>query len=276
MNQVKLFRLQLVMALLVLVSCGCTTFRSTIMERDEHDRIYPQSRPRTSAGVPVKLKVPTHLEVTIKEKYQIIDGVVKDGHVVPPEIVNLGSNGRRFLNVETAIGYTDKVFTVDFPRPFSGDLTLGSASSGGLQFDGEQFFSQVHGTIDDQTIEDINSVIKSELPTLQNTLAKAAPKSVEAELDAATVGSNIKLGERVVAFQRFDISECDWEAKVQNFINFHLNCNQACPDRSFDEACAVGCQGPAKQVTEVMQANAPQGVIEPMIPEGLKEKAISK
>lgn len=213
-------RALVIIALSSVVFAGCTSFRSTIMQRLDNDSLVSQVNPRQSRGVPVRLKVPSHLAVTITESYQIVNGYQSGNEIESPFINVLQTNqGRRVVDVATNLEYTDKVFTVDFPRPISGSLNLGDTSNDGLVFDGEQYFAAIRGSVDDDTLEDLNSVISTQLPKLRGasgSKTSTRPEAIGQELP-------VEVKTRVVAFQRFDISECDWERKVQDFIDLHMN-----------------------------------------------------
>lgn len=206
----------------ILPMLGCTSFKSTIVHRRSDDSIRPQLKPRVSRGVPVKLKVPSHMEVTITEKFQVIPGYQKGSVAVPPQIVSLtGPGSRRLIDVQTNLEYTEKVFTVDFPRPISGSLVLGDTADG-ITFDGEQYFSKIRGSIDDDTLEDLNTVIGTEFPKLRTTL-NTGVKSAQNLPDPVGDFSSLDIQERVIAYERFDINECGWEERMQTFIDTHVN-----------------------------------------------------
>ena len=215
-------KLLILAAVLSVVVAGCTSFRSTIVQRLSNDSLVAQSNPRQTRGVPVRLKVPSHMAVKIVESYQVVEGFTKDDKIKPPQVSLLKTNlGRRVVDVETRLEYTDKVFTVDFPRPISGSLNLGSSSKDGLVFDGEQYFSAIRGSVDDDTLEDLNSIVTNQLTELRG----AASSGMKTSSRPARVGEDLEVDvkTRVVAFQRFDIGECDWEQRVQDFIDLHVN-----------------------------------------------------
>lgn len=204
---------------------GCTSFRSLIMHRQEDDSLSRQCCPRKTCGVPVKLKVPSHVEVAIVETYFIIPPRGNEDNKKPPKIQTLTPNGRnRILSVEKSLEYTDKVFTVDFPRPFAGTLSLGDQDSdkAGLEFDAEQYFKSIRGKVEDETIDTITKVLGSD------AFAATTGETTRA-LNVKVENGNYQRLKRVVAFQRFDISEQGWEDQMQAFIDQHLGqCNPPC------------------------------------------------
>jgi hypothetical protein len=97
------------------------------------------------------------------------------------------------------------VFLVDFVRPAAGTLDMAK-----IEFDSEQYFANVEATVKEETIKDI----KSAIDTLKGAIS-GAQKSSEKRGGLTVVRS-------VVAIQRFDISEPDWEMQLQTFVESHL------------------------------------------------------
>ena len=217
--------LKIGLCFVVLIGSGCTSFRSTIVNRTSDDSLRPQCGTRTTCGVPVKLKVPSHMEVKIVETFFLHKSTSSDGSG-DPEIYGLRAKtdpkaekgDQRILNVVTELIYTDKVFTVDFPRPFAGTLSLTSSGKDGINFDSEQYFSSIRGSYKEKTIETVSSIVGG--------LAGQGTSAIN--YDVLNNDKYRKLT-RVVAFDRFDINECGWEGKMHLFINQHLgHCNQPC------------------------------------------------
>lgn len=61
-------------ALLVFSLCGCTSFKTTSLYRFANDTVAPQQTNEKLRGLPVKLKVPSHVGVTIYEQ-QVLLGI---------------------------------------------------------------------------------------------------------------------------------------------------------------------------------------------------------
>jgi hypothetical protein len=108
--------------------------------------------------------------------------------------------------------YTDKVFLVDFKRPAGGILDLKQAS-----MDDEQYFKNVQAEVQERTIQDISTAIATLTPGNSNN--KAVPKSANTPADAV---SDVNFQKSIVACQRFDISEPDWEFRLSEFVNTSL------------------------------------------------------
>ncbi|XZE46588.1 hypothetical protein SH467x_001877 [Pirellulaceae bacterium SH467] len=198
------------------IPMGCTSYRSTIMSRLPTDQFVKNSRQCTK-GVPVTLKVPTHVDVRVVEEYFIVQG---GGATVIPQI------GKPLRRVEMETIYTPKVLTVDFVRPAAGTLSLASDSDGnGIVFDEAGYFESIQGKIDDQTIEDLNAAI----PNFKKLIG--APSRKQAA-EVAAKGKNTELGgwhsyDAVIAVRRFDINEPCWEQEVDAFIAEHLACQSS-------------------------------------------------
>lgn len=202
--------------LATILPIGCTSYRSTIMSRLPNDQFVRNSKQCTK-GVPVTLKVPTHVDVRIVEEYFIVQG---GGETVIPQI------GKPLRRVEMETVYTPKVLTVDFVRPAAGTLSLASDSDGnGVVLDEAGYFESIQGKIDDQTIEDLNAAI----PNFKKLIGTPSRKQA---LEVAAKGKNTELGgwhsyDAVVAVRRFDINEPCWEQEVDAFIAEHLACQIA-------------------------------------------------
>lgn len=57
--------------MMLLMLTGCSSFRTTIWQRCSDHRLYPNQPCAKTKGLPVKLKVPSHVEVTISESFFI-------------------------------------------------------------------------------------------------------------------------------------------------------------------------------------------------------------
>lgn len=200
--------------LLVYGMTGCTSFRTTSLYRLSNDSLTTQRTNKKLKGLPVKLKVPSHVSVVVYEQ-QVILAESENGS----QKYNLVSFSPPQFQIETQLEYTDKIFLVDFKRPAAGILNLESA-----KMDDEQYFSQVQAEIEEKTIESISGVLE----TVKDPLASLRPKKPNT---AKPTSSNTPEGESkedvhfqksVVAIQRFDISEPGWEEEMMTFVNAKL------------------------------------------------------
>lgn len=206
-----------IVVLMLTGATGCTSISSTLLNRTESDELIGNSNgkngkhceTRPFKGVPITLRVPTHVDVAIQEKvrFRLGDGGLK----------RIDSSHRN-LSVATDLIYTDKVFTVDVKRPAAGtsDYTMefGTRNEDGL--DNSQYFKSLENKIVDETIKDITGAI--------DTVFSALPSSTDDEPQERAVTYFHEW--RTVAWKRFDIDELDFEDQVGAFVERHLNgCN---------------------------------------------------
>lgn len=224
-------------ATILLASCtllvGCRSISSTPVSRFDNDsysgnsngqhRWFCNARPHK--GVPVKLKVTTHCDVFIKERYCV------ELRESPTSKKSTADNAKQpqlqldepladtpLTFVESVPVQTDQVILVDFKRPGSGSLNLDAT------FTDEQYFKKITSKLQDDTITDSAALVKS--------IAKFAGTPVAANSkDAPPESSNRTWLERTIAYQRFDINDPLYEEKLEEFVNTHLHActNANCP-----------------------------------------------
>ncbi len=225
MRQFKSKTLNFSIVFLLLCSVGCASYRSTIMSRLPNDRLRRNSD-QCVKGIPVTVKIPTHVDVTINEEYFIAQGAPadKDGDldkaIIVTQIPNLGKPLR---TVSLVTVYTPKVLTTNFVRPAAGTLAIGNNDSDGITLDPDNYFATIQATIDDQTLKDITAAIPN-LKTafgLKNPLASKVAAGGE-----ATELSGCESFNSVIAFKRFDINIPGWEEELQAFVEQHISCQQ--------------------------------------------------
>lgn len=56
----------------LLLACGCTSFRTTALYRFDNDSVLPECNNRKLKGIPVKLKVPSHVRVMVFEQQLLL------------------------------------------------------------------------------------------------------------------------------------------------------------------------------------------------------------
>lgn len=121
------------------------------------------------------------------------------------------------LVVETELEYTAKIFLVDFRRPAAGILNLNEAS-----MDDEQYFSKIQADVTERTLEDVGKA----LDTLKGTVTPPklpAAATTNADTPPGAGNGDVNFQRSIVASKRFDISEPDWEARMNSFIDAKLN-----------------------------------------------------
>lgn len=211
-----------ILLLLVVTSSGCKSYSTTALNRlgsgiftgDSNGKPKPGCRTRPYKGIPVTLRVPTHLDIYIDETYFV---KIDSGNKTASEPLA----GRcRLLNIRTQVIESEKVFTVDFKRPASGVLDLD------LTFNqDEQYFSKIVSQLQDDTIEDTAALVAQAINSIQAFQTSTGDDN-DAEKQMMANASLIE-DKRVVAYQRFDIDDPDFEYQVEQFVNQHLNhCNQ--------------------------------------------------
>lgn len=207
-------RLRLFIAVaIVLVPFGCTGIGSRFLHRDETNTEWQQEKLR---GVPVTVKVPTHVKISVIEQRYFYTNADGDP---PLEIPNCS----RVIDYEFI--HTSRLFTVDPKRPAAG------TSSWEIDLDG-QYPKSVKNDVSDLTIQQVSVAIE--------TIAKSggigklfkAPKGKSAsenlknglqgvdenELDKYTVFPSI------VASRIFAVDDPMLEIHVEEFMNQHVNC----------------------------------------------------
>ena len=180
---------------------GCTSMRSIFLHRDESNTSW--TKERRLPGVPITLRVPTHLRVTVVEKhFLVVNSGTGETRVTR---VNLPSPIRA---VTHELVYTEKIFTVDFKRPAAGKMKLSA------EFE-NQYFKKIEHEVEDETIEQV-----------ANLLSKIAPGGL---FSPASIGEskafadNVQEVDSVVAVRLFEIDEPDFEEQLTAFLDCHVN-----------------------------------------------------
>ena len=208
------------LTVLLMTTVGCTSFTSTGLKRFDDNayaglsngRARKHGKARPYKGVPITLKVPTHVDVFIDETYFI--------HMKHGSATELLDGQTRILNVRTEVIKSDKVFMVDFKRPASGTLDLN------LTFDEEeQYFKQIVSQLEDTTITDTAALVGSVIGAAKKFAGESAEVDVAALLENTP---NVTSDIRTVAFQRFDLGSPTFEFDMECFVNKHLNDCHTC------------------------------------------------
>lgn len=194
-------------------AAGCTSLRSTMINRYEDDTFAGNSNgelkrhdmARPYRGVPITIKVPTHVDVKILEK----SFLYSDGGALRE--LNLSTPHRE---VELTTIETDKVFIVDFKRPLSGTLKYNAT------FGSDQYFNSISGKLEDTTITDVAALVATVAPML------AKPAAGEGKQN--NISDELITNQRLIAYRRFDIDAPDFEMQVRCFLDEHLNCGHTC------------------------------------------------
>jgi hypothetical protein len=156
-------------------------------------------------GVPITLKVPTHVKVYVYETYYL--KTVSAGNAQRTERIKLPYTLRDFSQ---DFIYTEKIFTVDFKRPAAGTFNLR------LDMTEDQYIQNVAHDVTDTTIQAVDGLIK-----------KLAPSGLIPSLASGDASGNNPLKnlypvKSVVAVGVFEIDAPDFEQRLTAFINLHL------------------------------------------------------
>lgn len=210
-------RFGLVSCLLIsLFLAGCTSFKTMTLGRLDSDSLFVECFGHKQKGVPVKLKVPTHVVVSIYEQQVLIRG--NDG-------VKLQSFSPPQYEVESTLAYTDKVFLVDFVRPAGGSLTLGENRDDGISFDDDQYFKTIQAKVEEQTMQQVGAALDTVKGALSSNGNPAKGGFVNGEGDT----SNLKFEKSIIACQRFDLARPHWEDEVNAFVEDYIGECYTCP-----------------------------------------------
>lgn len=204
-----------VLGVAILTSLGCRSFSSVFLFRNESNSEWETKR--LLHGIPITLKVPTHVKIDILEKSFIVhqEG---DGfrHFVPP--VPLRDVKHHFIE-------NDKVFVVDLKRPAAGSLTAS------VDLDPEQqYFNKIDRKYTDTTIEAVTGLLGA---VAQNGLFGV--KTTDGKPAVQTDGPKFKIHKPIistVASEIFEIDAADFEVQVSEFLSTHLNDCHSCDQGS--------------------------------------------
>lgn len=184
-----------------LASAGCASICSTMLTRNESNSDWNAAR--HLRGVPITLKVPTHVKIYVYETYYLqkvpVGGITKTQRLPLPFAVR--DFAQEFI-------YTEKIFTVDFKRPAAGTFNLR------VDMTEDQYIQNLQHDVTDQTIQQVGALIKKIAPAgLLPSLVTADSSAVDNQLTPIT---------SVVAVGIFEVDAPDFETQLSSFINWHL------------------------------------------------------
>lgn len=160
-------------------------------------------------GIPVTVKVPTHLELKVIKRTYINPGTFDEIQSV------------RF--VKEHIHHKDQLFMVDSVRPASGLLTMSAKMQ-----EKNQFFSTYNTKIEDNTIKTITSLV----PNLGEVLGNLKKARVIADdtnaILQAEEGMDIPYVDSVQAVKVFEVNSPSLTDDVREFLATHINCAPDC------------------------------------------------
>ena len=203
-----------ILGLLVIASLGCNSFSTTALDRRENDCLVVNPD-CPMKGIPVTLRVPTHLEL------KVIETTYWEKQETPGQKATLVplSTCRKTRTVEHEACFTEKVFLVDPKRPVAGTQNFGFTFRSNEDSDGPDAgkgkLSGVTYRVDDTTIEESANLIS-------NALGLVSAFQTSSDPARANTGTLIST-DRIVAYGRFDINASDFEQKVSCFLDTNVN-----------------------------------------------------
>ena len=211
----------------LLLFAGCSSFRTTAVDRMENDMLVVN--PETPLkGIPVSLRVPSHLELSVIETTYWEKKVITGDR---PTLQRL-SSCRPTRTVLHHVCETEKIFLVDPVRPGAGTESYGftfrSNTAAGATKDedaqGKGYLQNVEYKIDDQTITESSKLLANSL-----NLISALQTSVN---NVTKNSADLIATDSAIAFGRFDINSPTFECDVAAFLDSHLNCTEEsqCPE----------------------------------------------
>lgn len=214
----------------VALACtGCTSIRTTVLDRSENGHL-SANPDMPLPGVPVMLKVPTHIDVEIVQ----VDYWVP--HPVTGELELMKENNAEFPNrhIQTELVKTEQMFLVDPKRPGSGTGIYG------FGFKNDDSANAGKGYLDSVTYKSIDKTFESSA-ALYSQIVKVlgVPTAGDAngdgqvdatEQDQKTLGeSGIVSTQRTIAFRRFKLNTPHVDQDVQLFVDEYMNaCHGSC------------------------------------------------
>lgn len=204
---------------LITTMIGCSSIRTTPIDRLDDDTMVVN--PETPLkGVPVALRVPTHLEIQVVEKsYWLKSGIELNSVQRIRQDRKMGTvSGPSIRECRADIKYTERVFVVDPLRPGSGDQEYGF----GFTSSGEPGTDPGKGYLKSLNYKSVDTTIKDSATLLAKSLDLIKGLQTDTGDENPTPTGTI-VTERVVAFRRFDLNSPNFEAEVSHFLDMHLN-----------------------------------------------------
>lgn len=222
-----IFRIGIVLILFA-SSTGCNSIRTTFMTTNECGDLERDSI-GCRQGLPVMVKVPTHVEVKVEETryYELPtiaapDGVEGEGEGTKfdfsQELTRVKLATSRTPTITTV--FTEKMVLLDPKRPASGSgsFAFGFPSTGdGI---GKGSLTSAKYKAVDTTLIDSGNLITTALATFGT--------GVPTSLATSANGGKVISTTNVIAYKRFPI-DCNVEAEIQRFLDQHINsCSKDC------------------------------------------------
>jgi hypothetical protein len=198
----------LLASLLVVLTAGCSSIHSTHLKRNPDTCGWDTTHLH---GIPITLDVPDKFKVEIVETQYY--------HTTSKRIVTSAADGRPVATRSVTISVTLKkeIFTVDFVKPASGQLTTS------VDLDAQaQYFTEINNKITDTTIDSIANAIN----TIGSSIQPLAGGKATAQLGDF---DNLQAVPKTVAVGFFDVSDRNALERIHEFLCQYLNgCAPTC------------------------------------------------
>lgn len=199
----RLITMLLIAGTLHLVT-GCASSESSVLTRNETNSDW--SLIKHVKGIPITVKVPTHVKLYVYEKVflqevKVVDGVTEIREVELP--IPVRDFAQDFI-------YTEKVIMVDFKRPAAGAFNLE------VDLTEDQYLEKIQHDVTDETIQRVTELVGQLAPEGIGDL-------VAADDPGGLIDPKIKEIKSVVAVGVFEVDAPDFELQIAQFLECHLN-----------------------------------------------------
>ncbi len=189
------------LGLLLMVNTGCNSIQTTFLQQNECGQLVKNSQ-HARRGVPVMVKVPTHVEVKIiQTDIWRIDSQDK----ASKKLVHVPEATSRRAEIETV--FTEQMFLINPKRPASGtgEFALG------LSEDGKGILRSANYKAVDTTLKDSANLLTTAISTLGGV-------KTSIDRDSARIVS----AERTVTYRRFPIDQ-NTESEIEQLLEQYIN-----------------------------------------------------
>lgn len=232
------YGLALALTLLSVGAMGCSSLHTTFFHRHEDDTLCKENDVPIH-GVPVMVKVPTHLELRVDETIHLIK------HPGKTTVQVISPTGTSLRSVDAKLRVTEKMFVLDPKRPMSGTASYGftfqsrpdgnsnAAKAAAQGSAGHGYLQGLKYKVDDQTLANVSTFLANIAPLLATPVAR----SEDAPADPL---QGVYTTHRTIAFGLFDLASPGFEDEVNAFLEEHVNrCSPCTPNSSIYQRVAT-------------------------------------
>lgn len=193
---------------------GCASFSTNMIHRSEDDSGW--CREKHLRGIPVTLKVQTHLKIDVLEKNFLVLNQSRDE--IKTAIVTSKQSKIPMRTVQYTPIETEQIFLVDLKRPGAGTIDAN------IDLDADaQYFKEIKTQVEDKTIDAVGNLVAG----IAKSGLLGKPTSEGGGVQPG-FGNRVKVVTKVVASKVFEIDAPNFEVEVADFLNEHLNCCHTC------------------------------------------------